>query len=310
MDRFETLHVFVAVVDAGGFSAAASRLGVTKSAVSRRVAELEDRLGARLLNRTTRRLSVTEAGALFHERAAGVLAALQEAEAEASDANGAPGGTLRLAAPVSFGVGHVAPTVAAFMTRHPRIDVEMDLNDRFVDLVEEGFDVAVRVGRLADSGLIARKLAPVRRFVCASPAYVERRGAPRTADDLKDHDGLAYANLAPADNWRLRGPDGRVASPRVACRLRANNGEALVAAAAAGLGVVVLPDFLVAEELRAGRLVTLLDDHEAPPVDVFVVYPHARHLSSKVRLFVDFLASRFGPTAAQDDAPAATGGVG
>lgn len=287
--------MFVAVVDADGFSAAAARLGVTKSAVSRRLAELEDRLGTRLLNRTTRRLSLTEAGAAFHGRAVRILADLDEAERSAADSNEAARGLLRVAAPMSFGMRHVGPAVADFLVDHPEVEIDLDLNDRYVDLVDEGFDVAVRIGRLRDSSLIARKLAEARRVVCASPAYLARHGRPGRPEHLREHRGLAYANISAADYWQFLAPSGDKLTVRVPSRLRANNGDVLLDACEAGLGVLILPSFFVAGAIEAGRLEPLFSDGVVPGVGIYAVYPHARHLSPKVRLFVDFLARRFGP---------------
>ncbi|WGF86829.1 LysR family transcriptional regulator [Marinivivus vitaminiproducens] len=294
MDRFDALRLFTTVIDTGGFSAAAARLGVTKSAVSRRVAELEDHLGARLLNRTTRRLALTDTGAAFYERAVRILADLDEAEQAASSQHTELRGRLRVAAPVSFGARYLGPALADFLIEHPRLQVDLDLNDRFVDLVEEGHDVAIRIGRLADSSLTARTIAHATCVACASPAYLERHGTPGHPVDLETHAGLSYANVTPSQQWRFRAPDGAQFSVKVPPRLCANNGDVLAQAACSHLGVAVLPSFIAGPALADGRLRRLLEPFEMPPIAVQAIYPHSRHLSSKVRLFVDAMKRRFG----------------
>lgn len=293
MDRLSGMAVFVRVVEEESFSAAARVLGMSKSAVSKQVAALEERLGARLLNRTTRRLALTDAGAAFHERAARILADAEEAETAVSQLSAAPRGVLRVNAPVTFGIQHLGPLLPAFMAAYPDLAVEVSLNDRFVDLVEEGFDVAVRVGRLPDSSLIARRLAPVRRLVVASPAYVEAHGMPTGPEDLRGHSCLHYTYQLRGDAWSLTGPDGRVAEVRVAGRLRANNGDILRAALLAGMGVAYTPSFIVGRDLAEGRLVRLLPGWEDTTAAVYAVHPHSRLVAPKVRAFVDYLAERF-----------------
>lgn len=285
---------FVEVVEGGSFSAAARRLGLTRSAVSRQVAGLEDRLGARLLNRTTRRLSVTEAGAVYHQRCVRILAEAAAAERAVADLDDAPRGLLRVNAPMSFGLGHLGPAVAEFLVRHPAIRVDLTLDDRVVDLVGEGFDLAVRIAELPPSTLIARRLAVNRRVLCAAPSYLARAGRPRHPQQLAEHACLAYAYLATGNDWSFRGPDGAV-SVRVDAAHSANNGDALRHLALAGLGILLSPTFIVGDDLRQGRLVSLLDDWVDADTGVYAVYPHGRHLSPKVRAFVDFLAERFGP---------------
>jgi DNA-binding transcriptional LysR family regulator len=294
MDTFSGMAVFAKVVEKEGFSAAAQALGLSKSAVSKQVARLEDRLGARLLNRTTRRLSLTEVGAAFYERAVRILAEAEEAEQAVSHLHAEPRGVLKVSAPMSFGVCHLAPALGDFLTRHGELKVEMNLSDRFVDLVDEGFDMAVRIAKLTDSSLIARRLAPCRRVVCAAPAYWRRKGVPAHPSELRNHDCLHYAYQATHDEWRFRGPDGPIAV-RVAGRLTVNNGDALREAALAGVGVTFAPTFIVGDDVRAGRLVAALGDFINDELSVYAVYPHNRHLSAKVRAFVDFLVSRFGP---------------
>ena len=293
MNRLEEMTMFVRVAEAGSFSAAARRAGISKSLLSRRVAALEDRLAARLLNRTTRRLALTETGAAFFERCQRILAEVEEAEALAAQLDAEPRGRLRLAGPMSFGFQHLAPAVAAFMAAHPDLTVELDLNDRFVDLASEGHDMAVRIGRLAESSLIARRLAPCRLVVVASPDYLARRGTPETAAGLAGHDCLVYSNRSIADEWRLTGVNERIAA-RLNPRLYANNGDALLAAAEAGLGLAVLPSFLAGPAVARGSLSLVLCNHPVEEQTIQAVYLPNRHLSAKVRRMVDFLAARFG----------------
>jgi DNA-binding transcriptional LysR family regulator len=295
LDHLAAMAVFTRVVEERSFTAAARALGLSKSAVSKQVSRLEDRLGVRLLNRTTRRLSLSEAGEAFYERCRRVLAEAEAAEAAVSHLAAAPRGTLRVNAPMSFGLQHVVPALPKFLGRYPEIDVDLALNDRYVDLVEEGYDVGVRIGRLADSSLIARRLARSRRLAVAAPAYLRRRGSPTHPSDLRRHDCLTYAYQAErAGQWRFRGADGAV-RVEVGGRLRANNGDALREAVLAGMGIALLPTFIAGDDLRAGRLVELLPGwREESEGEVHAVYPAMRNLSPKVRVFVDFLVDRFG----------------
>jgi DNA-binding transcriptional LysR family regulator len=292
MDRFADMKMFVAVVEAGSISAAADRLEVAKSAVSRRLADLEARLGAELLHRTTRRLTLTDSGRAFYERAQRILADLEEAEQAVTQAHGAVRGRLKVALPLSFGLKHVAPLINAFMALHPAVEFDLDFNDRRIDLMQEGFDLAIRIAKLPDSSLIARKLAPVRSVLCASPDYLDRHGAPVRAADLAGHASLVYSNLANPGMWSYVGPDGQPGSVQVPIKLRANNGDFLCQAAIAGQGVILHPTFYLNEHIRAGTLVPLLTDHAWPEVNVYAVYPPTRHLSRRVRAFVDFLAEK------------------
>lgn len=295
MDKLGDMAAYVRVVEAKTYTAAAERLGWSKSVVSRRIAELEERLGARLLNRSTRRLSLTEAGAAFYERCVRILADVEETEAAVASLHAEPRGLLRVNAPMSFGMLHLAPAVAAFLERWPEVDVDLSLNDRFVDLIDEGYDLAVRIGTLADSALIARRLAPCRRVVCAAPSYLARHGEPQRPEDLARHDCFLYTNAPAAEQWKLTGRDGTEHVVRVGGRLRVNNGDVLRAIAEAGLGIIVLPTFIVAEAVAAGRLKVVLCDYRPAAATAYAVYPHNRYLSTKVRAFVDFLAGRFGP---------------
>ncbi|MBI1776272.1 MAG: LysR family transcriptional regulator [Proteobacteria bacterium] len=295
MDRLSAMEAFLRVAETRSFTEAARRLSLSKSLVSRQVAALEAELGARLFHRTTRSLTLTEAGERYYAATQRIVAEIEEAKLSVSKLQTAPRGRLRVNAPMSFGFLHLAPALPDFLARYPEVEIDMAMNDRFVDLVEEGFDVAVRIGRLADSSLVARKLAPMRRTLSASPAYLERSGVPKTPDDLEGHDCLCYSNLTRSEEWRFVGTDGRPWSVEVEGRFRVNNGDALRAAALKGLGIVNLPSFIVGGDLQAGALVSLLAEYIPQDTAIYAVHPHARHLSPKVRAFSDFLAERFGP---------------
>lgn len=295
MDRLGAMEAFVRVVEARSFSEAARRLGSSKSAVSRQIGALEAELGAPLFQRTTRSLALTEAGRGYFERAARILADIEDANLAVGQLQAAPRGRLRVSAPMSFGFLHLAPALPEFLARYREVAVDLAMNDRFVDLVEEGFDIAVRIGALEDSSLIARKLAPIRRVLCASPAYFKARGSPQTPDDLKRHECLCNSNLAASREWRFMAPDGSPWRVEVGGRLSANNGDALRVAAVAGLGLANLPTFIVGGDLHAGVLATALDGFIPQDLTLNALYPQSRHLSPKVRALVDFLADRFGP---------------
>lgn len=293
MDRFADMQMFVRVVEAGSISGAAARLDIAKSAVSRRLAELEGRLGAQLLHRTTRRLNLTDSGRAFLERAQTILADLDEAEAAVSQAHTALKGRLRVALPLSFGLLHLAPLIEEFMALHPDVEFDLDFNDRQIDLMQEGFDLAIRIANLPDSSLIARRLAPIRHVLSASPAYLARHGTPTSAQDLKNHRCLAYSNLANLGVWHYRTPDGIAGSVQVPVKLKANNGDFLCQAALAGHGLILHPTFYLRAALQSGALVAVLTDIAWPELNAYAVYPPTRHLSSRVRALVDFLAARF-----------------
>jgi DNA-binding transcriptional LysR family regulator len=293
MDRFQAITAFARVVETGSFARAAERLQVSVSAVSRQVAELEAHLDARLLNRTTRRLSLTEAGRVFHERCVQLLADLEEAEHSAHVGTLKPRGTLRLTCGTTFGVRHLAPAVVGFRERFPEMRFDVELSDRAVDLVEEGFDAAVRIGNVGSQNLVGRKVGETRLLCCASAEYLQRHGEPRQPEDLARHACLTYEYAAQKNLWLFRDRDGRERSVRVSGPLHTNNGALLSALAVAGFGVIVEPDFQVGPEVRAGRLVRLLKNFELAPINIYVVYPSRRHLSAKVRTFADFLSERF-----------------
>jgi len=293
MNRISDLEIFVAIVADGSFTAAARRLGVSKSHVSRQIQALEDRLGARLLDRTTRTVRPTDAGLELHSRAVSILAELDEAERAVRDLQSEPRGTLRIGAPVSFGLRYVAPAVAAFMSRWPELRVEASYGDHRVDVIGDGFDVVVRIGQLADSSLIVRRLARTRSRIVASPAYLALRGRPTHPGELTEHDCLRYVHQVSGHAWPLFGPDGEL-TVRIDGPLVADNGDALLIAARAGLGLAYMPDFFIVDDLAAGRLVTVLDPWTTRDVPVAALYPHSRHLSAKVRLFIDHLADSIG----------------
>ena len=293
MDRLTEMEAFVQVVDRGGFTDAARKMGVSKSAVSKHVASLEARLAVRLLNRTTRRVIPTELGLAYYDRVRSVLAGAQEAEIMVTAMQATPSGSLRVSAPVSFGVSRLSAAVARFLAAYPEVDVNMVLDDRFVEVVAEGFDMAIRIGVLEDSSLRARKLAEARRVLAASPAYLAAMGAPRTLDDLGAHRLLHYSNAATGNFWRLRGPTGEERHIRVGGRLTANNGDSLMAAAEAGLGIAMLPSFIVGEAIAAGRLVEVLPNRAPDLVGVHALYPVGGFPPPKLRAFVDFLAEHF-----------------
>jgi DNA-binding transcriptional LysR family regulator len=298
LDRLAAIQVFAQVVEAGSFAKAAERLGLSTSATSRQVADLEAHLQTRLLNRTTRRVSLTESGRAFYERAVQLLADLTEAEAEASSAAVVPRGTIRLTTSVNFGVRHVAPAIAEFLRRHPEVRFDVSLSDRVVDLVEEGFDLAIRIGAPGADNLVARRLGETRLVPCASPDYLARHGAPSTPEELARHDCFTYEYVSPRQVWRFRDRAGAERTVRVSGSLHSNNGDLLAEVAAHGVGIVFEPAFIVGPDVRAGRLVPLLQEFVPPPVPIFALYPSRKHLSAKVRRFVEFLVERF--AAAQD----------
>ena len=292
MDALTDIAVFVRVVERGSFTLAAGDLALSRAVVSKYLSRLEDRLGARLLHRTTRRLSLTEAGAALFEASRGALERIEEAEAAVAHFQTKPRGRLRVSAPMSFGILHLGPAMADFAGAYPEITLDVRLDDRFVNLVEDGFDVAVRIGALTDSSLVARKIATTRAVTCASPAYLAEHGEPETPEDLASHNCLVYSYLA--DVWRFTAPDGREIPVAVKGSLRINNGIVLAEAAVAGHGILVTPSFYVAPLMRSGRLKQILPRFKLKEIGIHAVYPQRGHVPPKVRAFVDFLAQRFG----------------
>lgn len=295
MDKLQAMQVFVKVVEQGSFARAAERLEISTSAASRHVSDLEARLDVRLLHRTTRRLSLTESGQAYYERCVQLLADIDETERLVSSASAAPTGTIKLTCSIAFGVRHLAPAIGAFQRQYPAVKFDCSLSDRFIDLVEEGLDLAIRIGRLSDANLVARKIGETRLLVCAAPAYLKRHGTPRRPEELSAHNCLTYEYVAVRNLWRFREASATHAEIQVpvAGSVHANNGEMLAAIAAEGAGIVIEPDFIVAPLIDSGRLVPILQAFEAPRSGIYAIYPSRRHLSGKVRAFVDFLAARF-----------------
>ena len=295
MDRFDALRAFVQVVESGSLTRAAGALGVATSAISRRIKDLESHLGTQLLQRTTRQLRLTAAGEKFHARAQLILQSMAEAEAEAGDQANALSGPLRLAAPLGFGQSHLAPILLEFSKEHPEVQLDMDFSDRMVDLIAEGHDLALRIGNLADSTLIARKLAEVKLVVCAAPSFWDRHGMPDAPEDLASLPALAYTGSERIDTWRFTAPDGRKGAIETRVVMRATSGSFLCSAAEAGLGVALQPSFICAGAIADRRLVPVLTDHQWPTVTIHLVYPQTRHLSARARALMDFIRDRIGP---------------
>lgn len=292
MDRLAGMECFVAVVEAGSFSAAAKRLGLSRALVGKRVAALETELGAQLLNRTTRRVSVTGPGAEFYERCRNIVDEFTVAGHELARNQVAPEGVVKLNAPMSFGRMHLAPALLDFMQKYPKIIIHMALTDRFVDLVDEGYDLAVRMGDLDDSSLISRRLAPVRRVLCASPDYIRMHGMPQTPDDLVAHRILHFGLHRTGTRWELEGPEGKT-SVDISADYCVNNGEVLATAAVEGRGITLLPTFIVGADVQLGRLIRVLPSYEATTVGLHALWPPSRLQPSRVRMLIDFVVERF-----------------
>ncbi len=299
MDRLTEMEAFATVVDQGGFTDAAKKMGISKSAVSKHVSSLEARLGARLLNRTTRRVSPTEIGLAYYDRARRVLNDAGEADALVTAMQSAPSGTLRVSIATDFGVNHISPILGQFLHSFPDITVNMVLNNRYVELISEGFDMAIRVGELEDSSLMARKICETQRRMIAAPGYFAEYGQPERIDDLNDHKLLHYSNSAAGNVWKLTAPSGEQRQVRTAGWLTVNDGQSLLNAAIGGLGIAYLPSFLYAEPLRKGLLVDAMPDLPMDVQGVYAVYPPGRYIQPKVRAFIDYLVDAFrdkGPT--------------
>jgi DNA-binding transcriptional LysR family regulator len=282
------------VVERGSFTQAADDLSLSRAVVSKYLSRLESRLGARLLHRTTRRLSLTEAGAALFEASRGAIERIDEAEAAVARLQSKPRGRLRVSAPMSFGILHLGPAIADFSREHPEVTLDMRLDDHYVNLVEEGFDVAIRIGNLSDSSLVARKLATTREVACASPDYLARQGEPETPEDLASHDCLIYSYLSTANVWRFTAPGGREIPVAVTGSYRINNGIVLAEAAVAGHGILMAPTFYLGHLLREKKLRQILTRYGLPELGIYAVYPQRDHIPPKVRVFVDFFAKRFG----------------
>ena len=301
MDRLAGIPAFEGVVAAGSFAGAARALGLSVAAVSKQVRALEDRLGVRLLQRTTRQVRLTEAGQRFHERCQRILADLEDAEREVAERQATARGRVRVSAPMSFGQRHLGPVVSAFLDGHPDVAIDLVLDDRFVDLLAEGFDVAVRIAELRDSSLVARRLCASRRVLCAAPAYLAQHGTPASPDELAAHRCIGYAYMASGCDWPFGTPGGR-RLVRVHGPVMSNNGDVLRVLVLDGCGIALLPTFLVADDLRDGRLREVLPDQLDGDPAVWVVQPTRRHVPLAVRAFVEFLVTRFAGCAPWDRA--------
>jgi DNA-binding transcriptional LysR family regulator len=293
MDRLRAMEVFVEIVRRNGFAKAAEALDTSPANVTRYLNDLEAHLGTRLLNRSSRRMSLTESGEALYERARAILEDVAEAEAVSSSSTLHPRGTLRINAPLSFGVLHLAPLWPRFLARYPDIELDVALSDRVVDIVEEGYDMAIRISRVAANTHAARKLATSRNIACAAPEYLKKHGMPRTPEDLLEHSCIGYRYSATADEWNFIDVDGRMHTVKVPCVMHTNNGDTARAAAVGGAGVIWQPQFIVGPDLRAGRLVEVMPGFRMPDIDILALYPSRRHLSAKVRVMVDFLVEAF-----------------
>lgn len=298
MDFVRALRVFLRVVEAGSFAHAAEQLGTSGAAASRQIAALENHLQVRLLHRTTRKLSLTTSGEVFLEKARHIVAAIEQAEGFGAATPEAVSGTLRIAAPLSFGLAALGPVLAGFRQRYPRLRLDLDLSDRVVDLSAHGFDVALRISRDPSPQLVARRIAPVNLVPCASPEYLRLRGTPKHPSDLAKHETLSYSLLSCGETWPFTNPNGELIQVRIAPCVSATNGDVLRDIAVAGGGVIVQPTFIVEREVAAGRLVPLLPGWTLPQFHLYAVYLTHRQLSAKVRLFVDYLVERMGAHAA------------
>ena len=293
MNRFENMGAFIRVVEAGSISGAADRLGVAKSAVSRRLKELEEHLGVELFHRTTRSMNLTDSGRAFYHQSVRILEDVLEAEHATSQAHGTLKGSLKIALPSTFGLMHMGPAINEFLQAHPQIEFDLDFNDREVDLIQEGFDLAIRIAKLPDSSLIARRLAPIQLVMCASPVYLDRLGMPESPDQLREHQCLVYSLLRDYEYWYLTDSTGKEIRIKIHPYLKASTGEFLKDAAVEGMGISLLPSFIAYKEIERGALVPVLKDYKIPQIDAYAIYPQTRHLSQRVRAFVDFLVKRF-----------------
>lgn len=290
MDLFAAMRMYVAVVDGGSFAAAADKLDISRAMVSKQIQKLEEHLGTRLMNRTTRRLSLTETGRAFYERSTQIMGDVEEAEQIAGQMTRRPQGVLRVAIPLSYGQHRLAAVIGHYTQAYPQVQLDISLSDRKVDLIDEGFDLAIRIGAMPQSDLIARKLGGVHSIVCAAPAYLASHGAPQTPADLAGHACLGYTLTGTGAEWRLEGADGSVTVP-ISGPIRADNGDIIRLAALGGAGIVFQPQFIVDDDIAAGRLVRVLPEWQSAELGVYAVYPSRKHLSAKVRTFVDFLVA-------------------
>jgi len=295
MDKLKSMTTFVAVVNGGGFSTAADKLGLSRAQVSKSVMQLEEYLGTTLLNRTTRRINLTETGRIYYERCKSILQEIDETENIAGEQTVKPHGTLTISAPTSFGILHLSEAIPEYIKKYPHVQISLSLADRLIDVVTEGFDLVIRIAELEDSSLIARKIAPCKRIFCASPDYLKQNGNPKVPQDLAIHQCLVYSNELRSDAWVLHGPNG-TETVKVNGPVCADNGDILKNAAISGLGITLLPTFIVGPHLCDGKLQQVLPDYCPPEISIYAVFPTRRYLSAKVRTFVDFISKYFGET--------------
>lgn len=296
MDKLENMHTFTRVVETGSITGAADRLNIAKSAVSRRLKELEGHLGVALFHRTTRQMNLTDTGRAFYQQSIRILDDVLEAELSTSQAHGKLKGNLKVALPASFGLMHIAPAINDFLTQHPEIHFDLDFNDRQVDLMQEGFDLAIRIGNLSDSSLIARRIASIQRVICASPTYLKKKGTPQSLSDLSNHQCLAYSLLPDYQTWTLINEKNQEKKITTTPYIKSTSGEFLREAAVNGQGVVFLPTFITYQEIKKGSLIPLFNYYHHSEINAFAIYPQTRHLSQRVRAFVDFIVQRFDGT--------------
>jgi DNA-binding transcriptional LysR family regulator len=292
MGQLEEIQTFVKVVKAGSFSLAADRLDVAKSAVSRRLSDLESRLGVQLLTRTTRRLNLTDNGRQYYQRCQAILADLEDAEQSITCGDLALTGTIRIAAPLSFGIAHLSPVLNHFLKQHPELTLDLDLNDRTLNFMEEEVDLAIRIGKLADSSLVARKLANTQLIACASPDYLAEHGQPDSPQAMEQHAALSYSYSDP-QYWHFTNKDKSEITVRINYRLRANNGDVLLKAAIDGLGIVIVPSFICTDAVNQGLLIPVLTDYALVESAIYAIYPKQRFLPQRIRVLIDFLVESF-----------------
>jgi DNA-binding transcriptional LysR family regulator len=294
MDKLTSMKVFCRVVTRENFSQAARELRLSPAMVTKHIAALEEQLGIRLLNRTTRRVSATEAGLRYFDSCKRLLSDIEDAEASLSELGSTVSGQLRISAPMDFGVMHLSPAIGCYLNRYPKVQIDIDYQDRRIDLIEEGFDLAIRIGKLPDSSLVSQRIMPSRIVLCAAPAYLEQYGTPQTPQDLRDHNCLTYSYSSTNNDWLFKKGEERF-SVKVSGRLNANNGRALVAAAVNGLGIVEKPYFMVQEYLQSGQLVELFEQYTHSEVNIYAVYTHRQFLPAKISTFVAFIKDYFNP---------------
>ena len=293
MGQLENMQFFIRVVDAGGISRAAGQLGLAKSAVSRRLADLETGLGVRLMHRTTRTSSLTEAGRVFYERSIKIVDDIAELNALTKNTHTTLEGTINLAAPLSFGMSHLAPAIEAFLKQHPELIININFSDSQLNLIEEGLDLAIRIADLKDSSLIARKISPIRTLLCASPDYLQEHGTPKTLNDLQHHQLLHYS-LSNSSTWKVTDKQGEQHFINVKAKIIANNGDFLKGMAIAGHGIILMPTFISWKAIAKGELVPILTHYNLPQLNAYAVYPQTRYVSERTRMLIDFLVEKFG----------------